>query len=272
MSYNLCNKGKKQSPINILSDDTLKCTSKQCHLSFYYKPSDECHFENKNEKIFIYYPKGSYVIYNLEKFHLEKFTFMLPSSHAIDNKKSLIEMQLYHRTKKNKILIISVLINVTEDNSVSTNFFEMFLNYLPSSNEPTKKVNMKGKNWNVFYGLPFNKNFYSYTGSILYVPCDSNVQWIVMEKRVSMSKVAYQKLKMIQKEEPRNLKKKYDRTVFHTVDTKNLNHLITHRPKVIKKLKEIKYDYSNIPIYIIVFIIFIIIVYFLSKSKGFFPN
>ena len=63
----LCNEGKKQSPINILTKDTVKCNSQQCNLTFYYKPSDTCNFQNINDKIVINYDKGSYVVYNLEK-------------------------------------------------------------------------------------------------------------------------------------------------------------------------------------------------------------
>ena len=63
---NLCNKGEQQSPVNILTDKVLECSSDQCHLTFYYKPSDVCDMQNINDKIIINYPKGSYVIYNLD--------------------------------------------------------------------------------------------------------------------------------------------------------------------------------------------------------------
>ena len=269
---NLCNKGQQQSPVNILTDKTLECSSDQCHLTFYYKPSDVCDMQNINDKVIINYPKGSYVIYNLDIFHLERVAFMLPSSHAIDNKKSKVEMQLYHRSDKNKLLVISVLINVTNEESVNSNFFEMFLHHLPTSSEVEKQINMKGRNWNIFYALPKNKDFYSYNGSILYVPCTENVQWLIMEERVSMTELAYERLKLVNKVETRNLKKLFKRKVFHTVSNNDFNFLVTHKKskkKIVKK-KIVKKEDNTMMILLYVFIGLIvlgIVLFIVSKFR-----
>ena len=196
---------------------------------------------------------------------------MIPSSHAIDNIKSKVEMQLYHRSNANKILIISVLINVNDENTVSSDFFEMFLNHLPSSKEVEKIIVMKGKNWNIFYGLPKDKNFYSYNGSILYVPCDDDVQWIIMEKRVSMSELIFEKLKMVNKSEHRNLKKLYNRKVFHTENERDFNIKISYYKK--EKIPQPKLDENEddeseytYTVYAIIIIVLLIGGYFLYKK------
>ena len=42
----------------------------------------------------------------------------------------------------NKLLVISVLINVTNKESVNSNFFEMFLHNLPTSSEVEKQIDI----------------------------------------------------------------------------------------------------------------------------------
>ena len=39
-SFNYCDNGKEQSPINIDTSKTLECTKTLCDLSFYYRISN----------------------------------------------------------------------------------------------------------------------------------------------------------------------------------------------------------------------------------------
>ena len=61
----------------------------------------------------------------------------------------------------------------------------MFLHDLPkdTSDSGSKIIDMTGKNWNMFYGLPLNKDFYTYEqGSPTQIgECEENVKWIILK-------------------------------------------------------------------------------------------
>ena len=79
--------------------------------------------------------------------------------------------------------------------------------HLPKKGTKSKSIDMKGRNWNIFYGLPKNKDFYSYEVSIMYIPCTEHVNWLLLKDTVVMNKLSYEKLKKLNLSEQRNPKK-----------------------------------------------------------------
>ena len=193
MNKNLCKKGQFQSPININTKITKKCGI-SCNLEFFYQNSS-CKIKNVKKKIIIEYDTGSYITFNSQVYELDKFSFTVPGSHKIDRYSYPVEIQIYHKSPgTDKILIISVLVDVDKKESKSMKFFNTFIPFIPRKSNREKTINMRN-NWNISRMLPSDKAFYTYEGSLLFSPCKENVTWIIMDNSVNMNNNCYNILK-----------------------------------------------------------------------------
>ena len=78
MSNDFCASGKYQSPIDIKSNNTIRCGA-LCDLTFYYRTS-KANIINADKRILLDYDTGSYVMYNNEVYELDKISFSVPAA------------------------------------------------------------------------------------------------------------------------------------------------------------------------------------------------
>ncbi len=244
MGDNLCCTGVNQSPININMGKAEKCDSTNCNLTFYYKDSKECKIHNDSYGIWIEYPKNSNIIYNNTVYTLRSALFVDPNAHRFNNDVTpYVELQLLHYNyNSTEPLTISVMIrksNKTKSISLNSKFFDMFLHDLPKDTSETgaKIIDMAGKNWNIFFGLPLNKDFYTYEqGSGTQIgECEENVKWIILKNPVMINTTAWAKLTertKIHKNKSKPLKKNNSKVYF----VKNPNKFnFTYETDLLKK-------------------------------------
>lgn len=204
MSSSLCCSGKYQSPININVGNTTKCDSTNCNLTFYYKNNDSCKINNDSYGVWIEFPlRNNNIIYNSQVYTLRSALFVDPNAHRFNNDTSkYVELQLLHYNyNETEALTISVMIrrsNKATSSSINSKFYDMFLHDLPKDTSDTgsKIIDMTGKNWNMFFGLPLNKDFYTYEqGSPTQKgECEENVKWIIFKTPVLINTTAWAKL------------------------------------------------------------------------------
>ena len=213
MVKNICDSGKKQSPINIVSNESKQCGD-TCQLNFFYKNS-KCNITRLPYNILLDYDVGSYVTYKNEEYQLEKISFTNSSSHKINNISFPLELHLYHRSlKNNSILIIGIFIDINNSITKSKLFLDTFYSSIP--NIPGEQVSLnKLEGWNVYNILPKNKSFYTYKGSLLKSPCSQKVEWIIMENFVNCSEEFYNKILLSSKNNAREIQKLNSRTVYY---------------------------------------------------------
>ena len=223
-NINLCDHGKQQSPINIETAKLLNCNKRLCDLTFYYRIQNVCEIIHEDNKVIVNMDKSNnYVIYNLIKYTLDKVTFHTPSLHSVDDLHTDGEMVLYHKSPHGSVLAISVLLNINEEVTVNSRFFDMFMHFLPKPSDHRKLIDMTGKNWNIFYGLPKNKDFFSYEGSLIEGKCSEGVSWIVLKYPVHINRVTYDRLIQVNHPKPKSCKRLFDRTVYFTSNQNTYN-------------------------------------------------
>ena len=134
---NLCADGKYQSPINIKTNNTIKCGA-TCDLTFYYRTS-RANIINTDKNIVLDYDNGSYVMYNSDVYELDKISFTVPANHTLDKYTYPMEINLNHRSPDNgRLLIIAILCEINDATSKSAMFLDMFVNSLPKKKRTTK--------------------------------------------------------------------------------------------------------------------------------------
>lgn len=190
----LCKSGRKQSPININTQNLGAPCIAKCDLMFYYR-SSSCNVTNDlNKSIILDYDPGSYVLYNTVVYELDRISIG-KSAHTIDNTSFHLELNLHHKNlETNEPLIIAVFIEKNDAASASSYFFDLFGKSIPRISGDQKHINTP-ENWNIYSALPEMKSFYKYEGSLIREPCTENVIWIVLENPVNCSTNFFEKIK-----------------------------------------------------------------------------
>lgn len=229
MKQNLCIQGKKQSPINIISQNSKKCGA-TCDLSFFYKNS-KLNIKTFGKDIILEYDTGSYINFNQEIYELDKITFTNPSSHTIDNTSYSAEIHLYHRSPySGKGLIIGIMLEINEASSKSKQFLDSIIDSIPKNKGELISVNTNDK-WNIHSIIPEIQGFYLYDGSILKPPCTENITWIIYDEPVNCSQKFYDSINKICNNNARPLKSIDKRIIYYNPNTYDKN-LRNHGSKV----------------------------------------
>lgn len=183
--WEVCRAGKKQSPINIETDQARKSSLKPVQFSYKSSP---IRVYNTGYSLSLPYQSGSYVKTHGHKYELSEIILRSPSEHRINGKAFDMEVQFVHRTRNKKWLTLSVLIEKGEPNE----FFQKIWNEFPNhEKEDPKKSRAIAKSRtpkiSAFDLLPKRKTYYQYEGSHPYPPCKEEVEWHVLSQPIELS-------------------------------------------------------------------------------------
>ena len=219
MVKSFCDKGNKQSPVEIKSKKARRCLA-SCDLMFYYRTS-KCNMIISNKNFIIDYDNGSFINFNHDVYELHKISFSIPASHKVDGSSYPCEAHLYHRSANSgKILIIAVFLDINDGMSKSKIFLDKFHNSIPTKKAVQRSLNMPN-NWNVYYLIPENKSFFLYEGSLPRYPCSENVTWVVFDNPVNCSLKFYENLKKVSGNNARNIQKFGNRQLYYNHNNSN---------------------------------------------------
>lgn len=190
------------SPIDINNKNIAGKCDLKCNYNFHYNTS-ACVATNKGDYISLSYDNTSNppVIYNDSGYNVKEVRLYSPSIHRYDNKQVDAEIIIIHTsiTGLSPLLVcLPVKINDVDalDSSILTSIIKTVSNNAPNKDETTN-VNIQNYNLNNF--VPY-KPFFSYTGNLMYQPCDSEINYIVFspnQKYINISSTALDILQTI---------------------------------------------------------------------------
>jgi carbonic anhydrase len=219
MVKSYCDKGLKQSPIEIKSKKARRCLA-SCDLMFYYRTS-KCNMIVSNKNFIIDYDNGSFINFNHDVYEVHKISFSVPASHKVDGSSYPVEAHIYHRSANSgKILIIAVFLDINNAMSKSKIFLDKFYNSIPKKKAVQRSLNMPN-NWNIYHLIPENKSFFLYDGSLPRYPCTENVTWVIFDNPVNCSLKFYENLKKVSGNNARNIQKFNNRTLYYNHNNSN---------------------------------------------------
>jgi len=183
--YIMCKIGKNQSPVDInrIVEAELK------KVNIHYKPGGVS-ILNNGHTIKVSYEPGSYIVVDGIKFELKQFHFHAPSEHKIKGKLYPFEAHFVHADKDGNLAVIGVIFKEGKKNPV----IEKLWNNLPSKAGEEVKLAHKV---NAYDLLPKKKKYFRYSGSLTTPPCSEGVRWIVMKKKLEMSKEQIEKFRKL---------------------------------------------------------------------------
>ena len=173
--YELCGKGKNQSPINI----TGAVKTELEPLSFNYT-SALSDIINNGHTVQVNIKKGSNVLIEQNSFELKQFHFHSPSENKINGKSFPLEGHFVHADKNGKLLVVAVMFKKGIKNKAITQLWKSMPEKSGDKNVLDLKISAKDL-------LPDNKAYYRFNGSLTTPPCTEGVRWLVLKKPVTIS-------------------------------------------------------------------------------------
>ena len=203
--YQLCETGKSQSPINIITKDTIKADLPAIATS--YQTAGYQVLDNWN-MIQVTAPKdpAGFLRFKETDYRLVMIHFHTPAETAINGKHAPMGIHLIHQSPEKQRAIIMVNVVVGKANPT----VQKVLDNLPAKQGEDKALDMAFDPTTL---LPKDRQYFNYTGSITIPPCLEGAQWIVMKQTITMSKAQIKEFAKRYQHNIRPLQPLNDRTV-----------------------------------------------------------
>lgn len=182
--YLVCEQGKRQSPINIV---TSEHEDTHHDLVFRYQPT-AIHLVHDGHSFKGLSESNSLVLFDGHSYQFLQLHFHDPSEHHIDGTSYPMEMHLVHKDSEGKLLVIGVLAQEGEEHNeinLAGAWVEKQVGHrmLQSGEEVAGEYQ-----FNPMKVLPKDQeHFYAYSGSLTTPPCTEGVQWVVLKEPIELS-------------------------------------------------------------------------------------
>jgi carbonic anhydrase len=178
-AYQVCSKGREQSPIDIRGAHLNKSLQP---IEFHYIAGPVT-LENDGNTIVAHVNPGSYILAGGVRYELVEFDFHHPGEEAVRGKLSDMSVHLVHRSADGKLAILAV--RLMEDAGNPNAVLAALWPHLPRTPGATEKVTEMVSAGGL---LPADRGYWTYAGSLSTPPCTEGVRWFVFEQELSVSR------------------------------------------------------------------------------------
>ncbi len=173
--YKFCKIGYNQSPIDVdfNKKQSEEDKSKKPELKFSY--SDATLYLEGEKMLF---DRKDFIELRKRQYFLNKITFHHPSEHYSNSVQQVLEMQIFHKSDSEQLLILSVFVKVGKENIEINNLISL----LEASNKSLEiKINFQKI-------LNLKNEMFFFKGPLTTPPCTEGVKWFVSKTPIQMSK------------------------------------------------------------------------------------
>ena len=207
--------GQAQSPIDIISDSTMKDSSQFISIKF---KTGITAIENLGHTIQLDFAEGSTAMAGGKTYSSKQFHFHTPSEHMIDGITYPMEMHIVNvlkdsGEKKNpQYLVIGFLFKMGRENT----FIKEFLNAIPREEGKDTLPSGAVRFEDLFLTFPKKEEagYYSYKGSLTTPPYSESVHWIVKKYVLEASPEQISTIEKMEGDNARHVHALYARKVY----------------------------------------------------------
>ncbi len=185
-----CKNGKEQSPINIETSRVIE-DKKIPDLVINYKPTEFSLTNNGHTIQANALTSDNSFIADNKEYKLAQFHFHTPSEHQFNGKNFDMEIHFVHQNANKQFAVLGLMIK----EGASNPYLEKTWNILPPE-EITEAVKLT-EPIDLMSLLPKDKKSFQYNGSLTTPPCSEDVEWVILEEPIEMSKEQIDKFRNI---------------------------------------------------------------------------
>ncbi|MDR2853520.1 MAG: carbonic anhydrase family protein [Burkholderiaceae bacterium] len=178
----MCKTGMQQSPIDLQPRSAERIGEKDFQIN--YHPTKVNVINNGHTIQAGSTEQANTISFKGKNYRLAQFHFHTPSEHTITHKNYPMEMHMVNTDENGNITVVGVFIEQGKENKMLAPVFSKLpvkpLTPKEKADEPTE-VDLMAL-------LPSDQKAMVYSGSLTTPPCSEQVNWIVMETPIEMSK------------------------------------------------------------------------------------
>ncbi|MFD0952680.1 carbonic anhydrase [Virgibacillus natechei] len=180
-----CLNGSEQSPISIESTQAI-ANEKLEGIQIQYEPTTFSLVNNGHTVQANAVTESNSIVIEGNEYKLDQFHFHTPSEHQFNGQNYDMELHLVHEDANGKLAVLGLMIKEGRENGNLASVWEI----LPK--EETEKDIPVNEPIDLQSLLPQDQTSFHYNGSLTTPPCTEEVQWIIFEQPIEMSKVQIQ--------------------------------------------------------------------------------
>lgn len=203
-SFSECKFGHQQSPINIETAHIADLPS----IGFDYQPS-WLHIVDNGHTIMVNYEPGSFLLVGQNRYELKQFHFHHPSEETIGGRRYEMEVHFVHTDSKGHTAVLAVLVKEGANNA----WLDTLWNNLPKQKEREEARNVS---INAADLLPYDRSYYTFSGSLTTPPCTENVTWFVLKHPATASPQEIRRFSAIYRNDARPTQPLHERLVLES--------------------------------------------------------
>jgi carbonic anhydrase len=173
--YSLCERGRRQSPIDIR--DGLRVDLEP--VQFDYKPGFFSIIDN-GHTVDVQLAAGSAIELGGRRYELAGFHFHLPSEERVEGRGFEMSIHLVHRDARGRLAVVALLAEEGEEHPA----VQQVWNHLPLEKHELVAAPVE---FDPATLLPSDRRYYTYMGSLTTPPCTEGVLWIVLQQPIRIS-------------------------------------------------------------------------------------
>lgn len=190
---------RSTAPINIPTSKSVYPCDLKCSYNFAYGNSN-CNIKNEQNYISLSYdkrPDAKSITYNSLKLYVQEVRLYTPSLHKYQGQQAAAELLIIHGGDGTNVIVSVPIVagsKISKGGSLLNNIIEQGLPRITNLGE---SVSLGIDNYNLDYIVP-KKPFFSYTGTLLYSPCNGKYNYIVFDKPNAIN-ISVSSLKQLRK-------------------------------------------------------------------------
>jgi carbonic anhydrase len=167
--FDMCSRGRNQSPIDLVAD----IHGDLPELSFEYTHLGHPNEINTGHSIQENIRPGNYVTIAGDRYELKQFHFHSPSEHLVGGKEYPMEIHLVHQDERGNFAVIGLFLTEGKHNAM--------LDQLPSFRSKRGEDPYSDP---VDYNdlIQFRREYFYYNGSLTTPPCTEGVTWLILKE------------------------------------------------------------------------------------------
>lgn len=174
----LCKAGRQQSPIDLHAAQARALAQHDAAIH-YGKVAGHLLNNGHTLQFDVAGESGNAVVFQGREHRLDQFHFHAPSEHRLDAKAFPMELHLVNRNAEGGIVVVGVLIKAGKKNEALAPIFVQ---------PPKAGAAGRDRKLDLAALMPADHRVLLYTGSLTTPPCTEQVQWVVLEQPIEMSR------------------------------------------------------------------------------------